>query len=326
MRYARSDAAAGRGFRDGYPQPGSIGPGDGWPGSPGHRIVSRPLPSPSSIITTADAITSPPYRLYLLGGASLIGPSGPIGALPHDDHLVAVLALLGAAPTDGAPPREVARAIWPDASSSEAEAALDEALQRLAALVEHPLVELGPALLRLDPALVHSDVRAYRGHLERGDRLAAAADYQGPFLDRFHLAGAAAFNQWMHATRGELALAFRELAAALASEAEAAGDQRAAARWWTRLVDADPWNPRAALQAMEGFEAMGAREAAVAVAEEYLARTGERLGREPDPAVRARLDQLHVAPPRRPARHGRRVAVLLGLVVVVGLVLVMLLS
>lgn len=237
-----------------------------------------------------------------------------------------MLALLGAVPTDGAPPHEVARAVWPEVSPSAAEAALGDTLQRLAGMVDHPLVERGPGLLRLDPALVRSDVRAYRGHLERGDRLPAAAEYQGPFLDRFHLAGAAAFNQWMHTTRGELALAFRELAAGLAAEANAAADERAAARWWTRLVDADPWNPRAALQAMEGFEAMGAREAAVAVAEEYLSRTGERLGREPDPAVRARLDQLHAAPPRRPASHGRLVAVLIGLAIVVGLVLVLVLS
>ncbi len=44
---------------------------------------------------------------------------------------------------------------------------------------------------------------------------------------------------------------------------------------------------------------MGARPAAVAVAEEYLTRTQERLGREPEPAIAARLERLRGAPPAR---------------------------
>lgn len=267
-------------------------------------------------MTTANAALHPPYRLYLLGGATVIGPRGPVGALATDDALVAVLALLAAAPAGSTTVEAVAVTLRPDLAPVEAIAALRADLQRFSAMVDDQLVDIRDGQLVLDRELVWVDVTAYRDHLAVGDRLAAAADYQGPFLDRFHLRGAAAFNQWMHAERGELALAFRELAATLAGEAMAARDGQAAARWWTRLMDADPWNPRAALQAIEGFEAMGERPAAIAVAVEYLDRTAERLGREPDPAIRSRLEALREAPPpvRRP---WRAMAVVLAVMTVV---------
>lgn len=249
----------------------------------------------------------------------MIGPSGPVDAVARDDHLLALLALLASVPPGAATRDALGAALWPELAPAAAAAALGDALDRLRAqLGDDGVVSIGDAVT-LDGDVVWCDVRSYRGHLAAGNRLAAAADYQGPFLDRFHLAGAAAFNQWMHSERSEHARAFIDLAAGMAAEAMASDDGQAAARWWTRLVDADPWNPRAALQAMDGFAAMGAHTAAVAVAEEYLTRTGERLGREPDPQVGARLAALRRAPAPSPSRHRAVLAavVLLGALLLV---------
>lgn len=274
-------------------------------------------------MTTANPALPSRFRLYLLGGASLIGPDGPSGAIAGDDQLIALLALLAAAPRGSTTVEAVAVTLRPELSPVDAVSALRDDVRRLQDAAGDDIVRLADERLTLEPALVWCDVASYRDHLARGDRLAAAADYQGPFLDRFHLPGAAAFNQWMHAERSQLALAFRELASALAAEAMADRDGQAAARWWTRLVDADPWNPRAAQQAMEGFEAMGERPAAIAVAEEYLERTAERLGREPDPQIREHLDALREAPPVRRRFAGRVAVAVVVCVVVIVLALIL---
>jgi DNA-binding SARP family transcriptional activator len=270
-------------------------------------------------VTTAEPTDQPPYRLYLLGGSSLIGPDGPVDAIVRDDHVIAVLALAATAPAGVATRESVAATAWPDLAAADGRAALEAAMLRLRSAVGPDLLRDADGALALDPAVVWCDVQAYRRHLAGGDRLAAAAEYQGPYLDRFHLAGAAGFNHWMHAQRDELALAFREMAAMLAGEAMISHDGQAAARWWTRLVDADPWNPRAAVQAMEGFEAMGALPAAMAVAEEYLNRTRKGLGREADPDIEARLARLRDVPVRR--RRYRMTALIVVVVVVVAVLL-----
>ena len=258
-----------------------------------------------------DVALQPRFRLYLLGGTSVIGPEGPVGAVAADERLIALLSLLATAPGPSATVEAIAVTLRPDVTPVEAIAALRSDVERLAEALGEDVVRPTASGLTLDPDLIWCDVGAYRDHLGRGDRLAAAADYQGPFLDRFHLPGAAAFNQWMHAERAEFASAFRDIAAGLADEAMAGRDGQAAARWWTRLVDADPWNPRAARQAMSGFEAMGESAAAIAVAEEFLGRTAERLGREPDPDIAANLERLRAAPPARPRRTGMVAAALL---------------
>lgn len=282
-------------------------------GSPHHELRSRP-------VTTATASKHPPYRLYLLGGASCIGPAGPLTALTDDQAMIALVAMLASSAPGEATRATLAGALWPELDRDEAARALAATVDRLAALVEPGCLVEADGALGFDPDVVWTDVSAYQQHLADGERLAAAADYQGPFLDRFHLEGASAFNHWMHVERDRHAHAFRDLASALATEAMRGRDGQAAARWWTRLVDADPWNPRAALQAMEGFEAMGARPAAMAVAEEYLTRTRERLGREPDPAIEARLERLRGAPaPHRSAWPW----IVAGVVVVAGIVLLL---
>ncbi len=304
-----SRGAAGRGL--------ALPKGKATAGREGGGDVSYLIPNPRlrfEAVTTATASRHPPYRLYLLGGASVIGPAGPVTAIAGDPPLIALVALLAAARPGEATRRALGAALWPDLAAEQADHELDTTLARLGALLDPACLITSGGGLAFDPVHLWCDVAAYRDHLDAGEHLEAAANYQGPFLDRFHLDGAGGFNQWMHAERDRHAHAFRDLAAALATEAIRGRDGQAAARWWTRLVDADPWNPAAALQAMEGFEAMGERPAAMAVAEEFLGRTHERLGREPDPVIAGHLERLRGAPPRS-ARRGPLVLAIVVLLV-----------
>ncbi len=236
------------------------------------------------------------YRLQLLGGASLTGPSGPVsGRVGHRQRL-ALLALLAEAGAKGCSRDKLVAYLWPESDTSHARHRLSDSLYVLRqALGDDPVVVVGEHMW-LNRELVQADLLAFEEALERDDREAAAALYAGPFLDGFHLGGSQEFEDWLEAERTRLAELHAKALESLAQQAEGAGDLARAAEWWKQLLAADPYNSRITVRLVEALAGAGDPANAIqqALAHERLLR--DELDMEPAPEVRALVERLRAEP------------------------------
>ena len=82
--------------------------------------------------------------------------------------------------------------------------------------------------LRLDDALVSTDVGDFERYASAGQLEEAARLYDGPFLDGFYMNGAGEFERWTEEERSRLARLAAETFEALAQQADSAGDSATA--------------------------------------------------------------------------------------------------
>ena len=232
------------------------------------------------------------YRLQLLGGVSLEGPSGAVAGRVSHRHRLALLALLAAAGEKGLSRDKLVAYLWPESDTSHARHRLSDSLYVLRqALDEDPVVVAGENIL-LNHEAVRVDAVAFQEALERGDRETAVQLYVGPFLDGFHLSGSQEFEGWLQSERTRLADLHAKALESLARQAEQAGDPARAADWWKQLLASDPFNSRIAVSLMEALAAAGdpANALQQALAHERLLR--DELEVEPPSEVRALVQRL----------------------------------
>jgi DNA-binding SARP family transcriptional activator/tetratricopeptide (TPR) repeat protein len=225
-------------------------------------------------------------RLRTFGGLWLEGPSGsePPAVAPRRLALLAVLAAAG--------PRGLSRArllgvLWPEGREERGRHALAQTVYNLRSDLGNDGAITGSTDLRLDPAIVESDVVDFNAALGRGDRQAAARLYSGPFLDGFYLSDAGGFEHWVEDARARLA------AAAVATIEQLAGATGEIA-WRRRLTELDPLSGRYATDYMKALAAAGSRADALAHARTHAARIKRELETLPDPEVTRLADRLRV--------------------------------
>jgi tetratricopeptide (TPR) repeat protein len=146
---------------------------------------------------------------------------------------------------------------------------------------------VGTTELRLNPQVLTCDLVEFETARAAGDHETAAALYRGPFLDGFHLPGAAEFDQWVDGERRRIDDSARSSLEALATAAERREDFAAAVASWRRLAALDPYNSRVALGLMRSLAASGDPGGAVRHAQVHQALVREELGSDPDPAFLA---------------------------------------
>src|SRR5437016_5866072 len=165
-------------------------------------------------------------------------------------NTLALLALLAAADKNGASRDKLIAFLWPESDTEHGRNLLRQACFALRRDLHQPELILGATELRLNPEAVSSDVHAFADALERGDLAGAVALYGGPFLDGFYLRGSDEFERWAETERGRLAKQVCAVLEALATQALAGADHRAAEQWWHRLAALDPLSSHAALGLM----------------------------------------------------------------------------
>ena len=137
---------------------------------------------------------------------------------------------------------------------------------------------LGSIQLRLNPAVVSSDVESFAAALEENDLTRAVSLYTA-FLDGFYLNGGGEFENWAEIKRARLAGQCRAALEVLATEATTRGEHRVAADWWRRLLELEPLSSHAALGLMTALDHAGERAAALRCGEG--GRIAESLGERP---------------------------------------------
>ncbi|HUP89724.1 MAG TPA: BTAD domain-containing putative transcriptional regulator [Longimicrobiales bacterium] len=250
--------------------------------------------------------TNPTARLCLFGGATLEGDDGPISGRGAQRRRLALLAILAASGRMVSRDKVVAY-LWEDADTERARKLLSESLYVIRkALGEDAIVGVGDDL-QLNSSVIWSDVAEFRKAIDAGDFETAVSLYNGPFLDGFHLTDAEEFEKWVDGERDAFARARAETLNKLATNSETNGDHHAAAGWWRKLVEQDPYNSGNAIKLMRAMEAIGDRASALQHARVHAGLLRAEFDADPDPEVEAVAQQIRNAPQRatiaKPAIH-----------------------
>lgn len=231
------------------------------------------------------------FSLKLLGGASIEGPDGPVTGRAAQRHRLALLALLAASPR-GMTRDKLTALLWPEKPERRARHALSDSIYRINSALPEDAVTGAGEELRLEAEALPSDLAAFRRALEEEEWERATGLYTGPFLDGFHLPGAAEFERRVDGERRRLARLYGEALESLAGERAARGDRTGAAEAWRRRAALDPYDSRVAVRLMEALEAAGNPAGALRHARAHTALLEEELGTGPDPDVVAVADRI----------------------------------
>jgi DNA-binding SARP family transcriptional activator/TolB-like protein len=230
-------------------------------------------------------------HLKTFGGLSVEIDGIPGTGAAQQRKTLALLALLAPAGHRGLSRDKLIASLWPETDAEHGRALLNQACYTLRRDLHTPDLFLGSIQLRLNPAVISSDVESFARALEEHDPARAVAFYTAPFLDGFYLNGGGEFETWAETERARLASQCRAALEALSQEATGRGEHRLAADWGRRLLDLDPLSSRAALGLMTALDHAGEPTEALRCGEAYGELVRSELGAEPPPELSQWIEQ-----------------------------------
>ena len=239
------------------------------------------------------------FHLRTLGTLALTDPAGAIALGAHGRHKrrLALLSVVAAAGVRGRTRDQLLLLFWPEATQSRARHSLDQLLYALrTSLSDEVFSGINP--LRINEAVVESDVGEFAAAYEREDYAAAIDAYGGPFLDGFYLGDSPEFEQWVDAERGRLAAKYTDALERLARAASEVDDHLNALRWWRALTESESLSSQYAAGYMRALVRAGDSAAALRHAERHATLLDQELGVEPGPEVARLVADLRVKPKR----------------------------
>lgn len=231
-------------------------------------------------------------NLKLLGGVVLADEDGPVEGPVARRHPLALLALLAVAPARSLSRAKLVGYLWPDAREAKARNRLNTHLHHLRRQLGEDVLTSSGDELRLSRERLSCDVWAFEDALESETWERAVDLYEGPFLDGFRLKNTPTFGKWVDRERDRLARSYRAALEALAERAEERGEPAAAAGWWRKRVNEDPYDSRVIRRLMEALTTAGNPAAALRVARTHIQLVREELGTEPSPKVRELAERI----------------------------------
>jgi DNA-binding SARP family transcriptional activator len=232
------------------------------------------------------------FSLKLFGGVALSGGNEPVAPAVVQRHRLALLALLTAPPPQAMSRDKLMSWLWPERDEEHARGLLNQAVYALRqALGSGAVLSAGDGL-RIDPAVITTDVLAFEGAIASGALERAVALYTGPFLDGFFLDEALEFERWVERERGRLAGEYALALERLAEAGEQSGEPDRAAKWWQRRAAHDPYDSRVALRLMGALERAGNRAGALQQARGHVERLRDEVGIEPPAEMLAAIERL----------------------------------
>ena len=224
-------------------------------------------------------------HLRTFGGLSVKVGDEPGGGAGHQRKTLALLALLASAGRPGLSRDKLIVYLWPDSDAEHARGLLKQACYVLRRDLHAPDLLVGATELRLNPAVIESDIQRFEAAVEQGDASQAVAIYAGPFLDGFYLHDSAEFEHWVEAERSRLERQACEALETLATSAAEQGDHRGAVEHWRRRYSLDRLDSRVALELMRALARSGDRPGALQLALEHEGVLREELDAGPDQAL-----------------------------------------
>jgi DNA-binding SARP family transcriptional activator len=220
-------------------------------------------------------------HLKTFGGLSVDLDGIPGTGAAQQRKTLGLLALLAVAGQRGFSRDKLIAILWPEADAEHGHGLLRQACYALRRDLHAPELFLGSIQLRLNPAVISSDVEAFAGVLEEGDPGKAISFYTAPFLDGFYLNGGGEFESWSESERARLASQCRAALEVLSAQATQRGQHRVAAECWRRLLELDPMSSQAALGLMTALDNAGQRAEALRCGQAYGELLRSELGDDP---------------------------------------------
>lgn len=236
-----------------------------------------------------------PLRLLTLGGLTIQTEGATMTGAPTRRHRLALLALLALARDRGLSRDKLQAYLWPESDAARARHGLNQLLYFQRRHLYSGGLFLGRKTLRLNPAVITTDVWDFEDALDASAPEAAVGIYSGPFLDGFFLQGAPEFERWVAEQRPRLQRRCVEAVATLARAATATGDLVQALAWWRRATELDPFDSESVRHLVETSLAVGDRAAALRQVHHHVDLMRNELGLEPDPEVLRLVDQVRLA-------------------------------
>jgi DNA-binding SARP family transcriptional activator len=235
-------------------------------------------------------------HLKTFGELSVAIDGTPGSGAAQQRKTLGLLALLAASGPRGLSRDKLIAALWPETDAEHGRGLLRQACYALRRDLHAPDLFLGSIQLRLNPAVISSDVESFACALEESDPTRAVSFYTAPFLDGFYLSGGGEFETWAETERAQLAHQYRAALEVLSAEATARGEHRVAAEWWRRLLELDPMSSHAALGLMTALDHSGERAEALRRGEAYGELVRTELGTDPPAELSDWIEQhRHVA-------------------------------
>ncbi len=229
------------------------------------------------------------FRLQTFGGLSLLDDAGSPAVTQR--QRLALLALLAIAGERGVSRDRLLLYFWPESTAEHARHALEQLLHTLRRQLSVDAIQ-GPDPLRLNPAIIVSDVDDFTRALARGALAEAVTMYRGPFLDGFFLSAGGTFEEWAAGERKRLADEHSMALYRLAKQAGEGHQTTLAIGWWQKLAVADPLSERAALGLAGALADAGNWAGALQQVEAYAALVRRELGIQPSPELAAFTERL----------------------------------
>jgi DNA-binding SARP family transcriptional activator len=227
----------------------------------------------------------PMLRLRTFGGLTLRLDGTPITGVVTQRRQLALLALLAVSGDDGMSRDKLLAYLWSERDEASARHLLNQHLYAQRRFAGDAGLFLGRKTLRLNPDLIESDVTAFGAALRVGEPERAVAEYRGPFLDGFFLAGAVEFETWVGEQRQRFARSCASVLDVLATGAAVRGDPEAACEWRRRAAELEPLDAPKALAFANALVNRGDRPGALRALLAHQDRVRNDLAVEPDPAV-----------------------------------------
>src|SRR5947208_2417258 len=220
-------------------------------------------------------------HLKTFGGLSVDIDGTPGTGAAQQRKTLALLALLAAAGQRGLSRDKLIASLWPETDAEHGHGLLRQACYALRRDLLARELFLGSIQLRLNPAVISSDVESFARALEANDPIRAVSVYAAPFLDGFYLNGGGEFETWAETERDRLATQCRAALEVLSAEATRRGEHRVAAGWWRRLLELDRLSSHAELGLMRALDDAGERAEALRCGEVYGELVRSELGADP---------------------------------------------
>jgi TolB-like protein/DNA-binding SARP family transcriptional activator len=226
------------------------------------------------------------YRLRTFGTLALAGPEDDtlLGKHGHQHRRLALLAVLAAAGEEGRSRDQLHVLFWPDATQARARHSLEQLLYAIRTSI-HEEVFAGVNPVRLNSAVVCSDIGDFQKAIAANDLARAVELYRGPFLDGFYLSDAPEFEQWLNAERSNLERIYSVALERLAQKAAAERDHTGEIRWRRELAVTDPVSSKNATGLIRAMMSAGDNASALQFAEQYEAIVAKELGTSVGPSV-----------------------------------------
>jgi TolB-like protein/DNA-binding SARP family transcriptional activator/Flp pilus assembly protein TadD len=229
--------------------------------------------------------------LKTFGGLSVDIDGTPGTGAAQQRKMLALLALLGAAGQRGLSRDKLIASLWPETDAEHGRGLLRQACYALRRDLHAPELFLGSIQLRLNPAVISSDIGSFTCALDERDPARAVSFYTAPFLDGFYLNGGGEFEDWAETERLRLATQCKSALEALSAEATERGDHRVAAKWWRQLLELDRLSSHAELGLMTALDNAGEHAEALRRGQAYGELVRSELGADPPPELSEWIEQ-----------------------------------